>query len=170
MKLFANKLPSELKKQVKTKTDDRILAAGRLSGINETEIPEDAGWAVACSSQLILINGNTIASFPWYQVAKGSWDPATVSTTVSWATSSSPTVIRYQQPISVSFLQLFKELVQRSVVASENLKISGKEVGQVAIRRTSAGELIEQIIPAQLSSEFPVETEELLARLKAGVS
>lgn len=148
MGLFSRKdaLPAETRRALQLAPGDKALGSALL---------DDGAWAVATQQALVVVPSpqastpaeRAIRSWPWCDVDRAGWDPATASLTVRWVDASEPLPLRLSHPESPTFARVFRERVQHSVVLAETVQLPDGLSARVAVRRTPEGDLITQVVP-----------------------
>lgn len=136
----------ELRQRVVLQRGDRVLAAGQDVG--------GSGWLVATAQTIAALDDSGALRWQraWYEVDHGSWDQDTGAVTVTWV-GREPPARWHLGPEHRDLLQVLRERVQASVVATEDAVLDGRRVGRVVVRQDLAtSDLLVQVLPMRGSS------------------
>jgi hypothetical protein len=129
-------LPTAVRARLHLTAGDALLSVAALA---------DGTHLAASRFALHHLRAEDVASWPWHEVDRASWDPEDTTLRVTLVTGE-------EIPLALggdkhrSFTQTVRERVQSSVVAAASRTLPGGAVVRVAVRRRPDGELYSQVI------------------------
>ncbi|MBI9114329.1 hypothetical protein [Sanguibacter suaedae] len=129
-------LPADVRRSLDLRTDDPVVSQALL---------DDGSWAVATRHHLVLATTGDIRRRPWCDVDRGRWDPESDTVEVDWVDRSPTTALHVADPRRTTFVRVFRERVQWSVVLSETVRLPDG-AARVAVRRAPEGDLFVQVV------------------------
>jgi len=129
-------LPADVRRSLGLASGDPVISQALL---------DDGSWVVATRHHLALSGTGEIRRRPWCDVDRGRWDPETSTVEVDWVDGSPTTPLHVADPRRTTFVRVFRERVQWSVVLSETVRLPDG-AARVAVRRAPEGDLFVQVV------------------------
>lgn len=135
----ANRLPMEIRQELKLDPGQRVLAWSPLVG---------GGTVAATVGGLHVVTPvRRVLARPWAQVRQASWEAVSGTLAVTWVSS-----VREITPLELAvpgrLPEVVHERVRSSLVLAQEVAAPGGRSVWVALRRTADGGLMTQVVPA----------------------
>jgi len=124
---------------------------------------KDGRWVVATATTLLVISLDGIErDSDWDAVDNANWDNEADTITINWVANEEPLRLHLASDPEARFATTLRERVQSSVVMSEIIDVAPGVTAKVALRRTSTGRIISQVMGR---ANLDLKNPQILARV-----
>lgn len=124
---------------------------------------KDGRWAIATATTLLVVGLDGVeVDYDWDSIDNANWDNESDTITVNWVSDTEPLRLQLASDPEARFATTLRERVQASVVMSEIVDVAPGVTAKIALRRTSTGRIISQVMGR---ANLDLKNPEILARV-----